>query len=95
MKKATAAAVDVPPGERPEWELSGSQSVEALHDALVTVTKPADQTLSVRHFNVRKVGRWTLLECRLQQGKDVIEFTVRMPRARAQSLRQLLNKVLD
>jgi hypothetical protein len=94
MKKATAAVVDLPPGED-GVELTSGDAIAALHDALVTVTKPADKRLTVRHFDVTRVGRWTLLECRLKDGKQVIEFTVRMPRARAQSLRQLLNRVLD
>jgi hypothetical protein len=84
----------LPPGERAEDELSGIDAIAAMHDALVTVTKPADKVLTVRDVDFQKVGRWIVLRAKLMDGKTTIEFDVRMPKARAQSIRQRLTRVL-
>lgn len=76
-------------------ELTGAQSIEALHEALVTITKPADKTLTVRDISFKRIGRFIVMHAKLNDGKTVIEFDVRMPRARAQVIRQRLNTVLD
>lgn len=84
----------VPPGERPEDELLGSDAIAAMHECLVSITKPADKTLTVRDIDVRKVGRWVLMHVKLRHENEPIEFTVRMPRARAESIRLRLTREL-
>lgn len=76
-------------------ELTGAAAFNALREALVIISKPADKTLTVRDIDFRRIGRFIVLFAKLNDGKTVIEFKVRMPRARAQSIRQRLNAVLD
>jgi hypothetical protein len=86
---------DAAPAGETGTELTGDAAFEALHQALVTISKPADKTLTVRDVDFRRIGRFIVMSAKLNDGKTVIEFKVRMPRARAASIRQRLNTVLD
>lgn len=88
-----AACCDCSPTETGR-ELTAVEASAALTEAMVTVTKPADRQLTVRALDVSKVGRWVVLKAKLVDGPERIEFTVRMPRARAESFLARLSKVL-
>ena len=83
-----------PPGET-GVELTGSDAIEAMHDALVTISKPADKKLSLRDIDFKRIGRFIVAHVELQDGTMVIEFDVRMSRERAQEIARKFNRVFD
>lgn len=90
----TCHADGPPPGERATDELTASDSIVAMHDALVTISQPADANFKIRTMEFRRLGKWIVLHVNGTDGTTVIDFDVRMPRERAQVLVRRLNAVL-
>lgn len=91
-------AVPPPPGERGR-ELTAAAALDVLADQFRDMTEPPQLKLSVKAVAVKKLGRWVIVtikfpEVVLIHGKEVRELSVRMPRARAESVRMLLARVL-
>lgn len=87
-----------PPGEMGR-ELSGSAGIAALHHALQDFTGPAKLAFSVKSITPKKFARWVVIKVVFAadvaiDGKVVNEVSVRMPRARAESLRLALTREL-
>lgn len=80
--------------ERPQDELCGGDLITALHTTLQAMTAPASVSLIVRDVHFEKAGRWVLLHVSATQGRKRHALTVRMPRARAESIRARLNGML-
>lgn len=91
---AEAQTMPPPPGED-GVELTGSQSLEALSDALLDITGEARVKFSnVRDIAVTKVGRWIVIKVR-SRGPEPHELTFRINRGWGLVLRDRLSLVLD
>lgn len=87
-------SVDLPPGEKPEDELSGFDAVLAMQDAFAQVHQPAARCFAVKDLAFRQNARGVVLHVRLREGKTLIAFDVQMPKARARQLALRLRRVL-
>lgn len=98
LKKALATA-PLPPGET-GTELTGSNLVDVLAAQFKDMTDPARVEFSIKDIQVKRLGRWVVFTITFREyvqlnGEIVNEVKVRMPRARAESLRLHLARVLE
>lgn len=83
----------VPPGEDGR-ELNGSDSLAALHDALLDITgEPRVRFANVKDIDVKRIGRWTVITVKSKGAPN--ELTFRINRAWAQCLSDRLLRVLE
>lgn len=92
---ATAAVAEPPPPGETGRELSGSETVEALSDALLDITgEPRVRFANVKDIQVKKIGRWVIVTVR-HNGKDTNELKFRISTAWAHVLKNRLLRALE
>jgi hypothetical protein len=82
-----------PPGET-GTELTGAQSVEAIADALLTVTTPANLTFAVKALSTMKIRRAKRVAV-FVTFTDGSMVTLRIAESRLRQLHAQLTKVLN
>lgn len=82
---------DAPPGEHAPDELTGTAALDAMHDALIELTTPAGQHLSVKSIGVMKAMGKVLAHVTFTEGQTV---TLRCSVNRAEQFYAALGKAL-
>jgi hypothetical protein len=86
--------VEAPPPGETGTELTGSDAIAAIDDALQAIVQPARAHLTLKDIDVTRVGRWVVLKVKYRGKGPDNEVTVRISRAWATVLTGRLQRVL-